>query len=208
MSKKVEKTANTDNRQPRQARSDSQATRDTVLISEMYLRHCSQWEIANKLGLDQSTVSRELKRLQTEWKERAAQNMNEAKTLELARIDALEREAMAAWEKSKGSHREQLTRSRGLLDGKDKKVKTVNAADMQIRQWESEGDPRYLAVALQCIERRCKILGVDAPRRRVDYQLSAQTPKPVLRRIAQGMPVDLALNEYALGINEDRYGTK
>jgi transposase len=201
------KKPNSDNRKPRQSRTPSQMERDNLLISSMYLKGISQSEIAEKTGIDQATVSRTLKALQSEWQTRAILNVDERKRMELERIDLVEREAWQAWEKSKGKKSEQFTRSKGRPSKLDPtKMEMQPQIDVQNKQWEADGDAKYLTIVMQCVERRCKILGIDAPIKTADYQLTAQTPKPILRRIAAGVPVDIAHIEYALGLNKDQYG--
>lgn len=199
--------ANGDNRKPRQSRTPSQVERDNLLVSNLYLKGISQSEIAERTGIDQATVSRTLKSLQSEWQSRSIMNIDERKRMELERIDLVEREAWVAWDKSKGKRTEQLTRSKGRPSKQDPtKMEMQPQIDVQNKQWESDGDPKYLSIVMQCVERRCKILGIDAPIKTADYQLSAQTPKPILRRIAAGVPVDIAHIEYSLGLNKEQYG--
>ncbi len=67
-------------------------------------------------------------------------NINEAKAKELARVDHLEREYWEAWERSVGEHR----------------TKTLKTEEIN-------GDPRYLSGIQWCINKRCELLGLDAP---------------------------------------------
>jgi hypothetical protein len=82
----------------------------------------------------------------------------------LARIDHLDASYWHAWERSVGKH----TVTTETLSGAE--------AEMEVseRSEELAGDPRFLAGIMSCIERRCKILDLDAPK-----QLSAQVAVPV-----------------------------
>jgi hypothetical protein len=108
-------------------------------VAALYLRGRTQTSIAEELGCDQATVSRDLASLRGEWKESALRDFDEAKALELARVDALESEAWSAWEAGK----------KPAAGGKGK----------------DQGGAEYLRVVAWCIARRCAIFGLDAPKR-------------------------------------------
>ncbi len=215
--------AKSDNRRPNQARSKSQVARDRKIIAELYLKGQSQAQMEKVIGVDQTTISADLKAIAEDWRKSGLMDMNEAKQRELLRLDMAEREAWAAWDASKGKKKESHTRAKGTPPKPDGKVKdkaeakagpdpvermTVTETERSIREWESEGNPKFLDAIIKCITKRCEILGVDAPIR-VDvpgFELTAQTPKPILRRVAAGMAINIAYAEYAAGINADKYG--
>ena len=120
--------------------------------SAMYLAQKTQAEIAAALGVSQTTVSKDLSLIRKRWQKSALVDMNEAKNRELARIDALEREYWLAWQASK---EKQVTTTA--------KKKTTGGEEAIMTAREQTGDPRYLAGVQWCIERRSKILGIDAP---------------------------------------------
>ena len=116
-------------------RSNGQLIRDRRRIADLYLRGWLQVDIAAEVGLSQSTVCQDLKALHKQWVASALVDIDIAKSKELAKIDVLERENWDAWQRS--------------CEGA--KTKT--------------GNPRFLQGIERCIERRCKILGLDAPRK-------------------------------------------
>ena len=123
-------------------------------MADLYLQGWLQSEIAEELGLSKATVCRDLQVLQREWLQSALVDFNEAKAQELAKVDRLEREYWAAWERScEDAERERIE---GNKDTPTKRVLTRE---------EQSGDPRFLAGVQWCIERRCKIIGIDAPQR-------------------------------------------
>lgn len=78
------------------------------IISELYKRGYSYREIRDEVmaRLDLSsyslrTVSKDVNRLLQEWRETRIENTDLALQLELERLDAIVKEAWAAWEKSK-----------------------------------------------------------------------------------------------------------
>lgn len=139
-------------RKPR--RSPAQLARDRRRIAGLYLEGRLQVDIAREVGLSQSTVSNDLKALQRIWLKSSLIDINEAKAREIAEIDNLEREYYKAWHRSREDA--ETLRQEGDKEGLDKVTKTSKG---------QAGDPRFLSGIQWCIERRCKILGVDAPER-------------------------------------------
>jgi len=133
-------------------RSASQLSRDRRAIAEYYLKGWLQSAIAAELGISQQTVSNDLRALQVQWEKSALRDFDTMRGEELAKIDNLEREYWAGWLRS-GKNEETLVKK--AKDGKGTEaIKTSKG---------QAGDPRFLAGIERCIERRCKLLGIDAP---------------------------------------------
>lgn len=124
------------------------------VVAEMYLRGVLQANIAIELGVNQSTISRDLKALQKEWLNSALVNIDEAKGKELAKIDNLEREYWDAWKRSQ-ENAETRTTTTG----------PAGTATEVFKEEGQTGDPRYLEGVYRCINKRCEILGLDASKR-------------------------------------------
>lgn len=162
-----------------QSRSPAEIARDRVLISELYLRHKRQDEIAAELKMSQSTVSRDLKALQALWLERSVMNIDAAKAQALASIDNLERVYWDAWISSKGQFktttRKQIMRAArakpvpadSQKEGDKPKEPAPDIASQEMTEHTETltGDPRFLDGVMDCIRRRCEILGIDAPKK-------------------------------------------
>ena len=116
-----------------------------------------QFELARRLGVDRSTVSRDLKVLNARWKEAAVRDLDAAKGQELDRLDRLEREYWEAWEKSKGPH--EVTTTEQSTGGDGERTRAA------IRTEEQHGDPRYLEGVRWCVSKRCELLGLNAPQK-------------------------------------------
>jgi hypothetical protein len=125
-------------------------------VAELFLRGVRrQGELARRVGVERSTVSRDLKALNARWKEAALRDLDAAKGQELERIDQLEREAWEAWDKSKQAH--ETTTTEQTTGGDRDHTKAA------IRKEDQTGDPRYLAAVQWCIDKRCEVLGLNAP---------------------------------------------
>jgi len=128
------------------------AKRDDRLekIGRLYLQGETQQAIAQELGVSQPTVSIDLKELRSRWRQSAIRDFDEAIAQELAKIDLVEREYWEQWERSK---QVRLTR-RNEKSGEAVKEITIEEAGL--------GNPRYLDGVMSCIDRRCRLLGLDS----------------------------------------------
>src|SRR5262249_55939864 len=124
-------------------------------VAELFLRGIKrQSELARRVGVDRSTVSRDLKALNARWKEAAVRDLDAAKGQELEHIDEMQREYWHAWEESKQG--QETTTTEQVTSGDGERTKAA------VRKEEQHGDPRYLAGVQWCVEQRCKLLGLNA----------------------------------------------
>jgi len=113
-------------------------------VAELFFKGITgQKEIAERLHVNQATVSRDLKILQEQWKCEAAENFSEAKANELKRLEHLEDISWQAFEES----------GRRKVVDKDGNEKII----------ENAGDSRFLNSIHKCIETRIKLLGLQSP---------------------------------------------
>ena len=137
-------------------RSKGQLIRDRRRISNLYLQGWLQVDIADELDISHSTVSRDLTHLYKEWQESSLVDIDESKSRELAKVDRLEREYWQAWEKScedAETIRQEGTKTETGIQP-EKIVKTAKG---------QAGDSRFLSGIQWCINKRCELLGLDAP---------------------------------------------
>lgn len=156
-----------EHRKPR--RSAAQLARDRRRIAGLYLEGKLQADIAEVVGISQSTVSNDLRAIQREWLESSLVDFNEAKAREIAKIDKLEREYWAAWRRS--CEDAEIETSKSAVAGDKKRAEATKTTKGQ------SGDPRFLSGVQWCIERRCKLLGIDAPQR---HELTGADGGPVV----------------------------
>lgn len=142
-------------------RSPSQIARDRRKISDLYLKGELQTDIARTLRISDATVSRDLRSLYKQWQKSTLVDIDKKKAEELAKIDRLEREYWAAWERScLDAETIRQEAKRNTTNDKLAPEKVIKTAIGQA------GDPRFLSGIQWCIERRCKILGIDAPEKK------------------------------------------
>lgn len=140
-------------RKPGQKRTKIQREYDRQEIAKLRLREYTQLEIATELNVSLSTVKRELVRLQADWQAEARADTKAVKAIELQRLDAVMREAWKGWDRSLRDSQTKTVEEGGAGGKRKAKITTTN----------SSGDPRYLNAMMTAIERRCRILGIDAP---------------------------------------------
>ena len=135
-------------------RTKEQRAADLKEMARLRLFGHSQTAIAEKLGVGQATVSRDLAEIVKGWKAEAVADMDEIKAKELAKLDALEVEAYEAWQGSKKESQKKVVEDRpGKSGGKFAKIETT----------QNDGDPRFLQALLAIQDRRAKIQGFDVP---------------------------------------------
>lgn len=155
-------------------------------IARFYLQGLTQDEIARRENSTQPTISKDLKAIRTAWREGAVRDFDAAREQELDKIDHLERVYWQAWDRSC----QDKTRSRT-------KRRTGGPAvqdEAGLEREQRDGNPAYLDGVQWCIERRCKLLGLDAPERHVLDAMMRQGPgrderdlsREELQRIARG----------------------
>lgn len=120
-------------------------------VATLYRRGWSQTCIAKEIGVSQGTISIDLSAIIKHWRESRLDDLDAQRSVELEKLNSIEAAAWLAWDESRGTHQRRTTgiNTRGEVD------ETVTE--------ELAGDARFLQVALSCIDRRCKLLGLDAP---------------------------------------------
>jgi hypothetical protein len=126
-------------------------------VAALYLAGMPQWEIAEKCQVADSQVSRDLTALRAAWRESAGTDIGAWIAKELAAIDNLERTYWLAWDRRCGQREITSTKRKG--EGQEA------ALEASLRKEGRDGNPEFLRGAMSCIERRCKLLGLDAPKK-------------------------------------------
>jgi hypothetical protein len=154
-------------------RSPAIKERDYQIITEYYLKGYSTRAIARKIisevaisdpesnySITHKTVSKDINVLLKQWRDERIHDITQLKVSELTKIDRLEQTYWDAWEKSIENHKRTSEKLRGEIKAKDNKPSFRETTEMNIREF---GEPRYLQGIERCIDKRCKLLGLDAP---------------------------------------------
>ncbi len=122
-------------------------------VADLYLKGLTQAAISTEVGVGQPTVCSDLKHIQAEWRDSMVRDFDLAREIELQKIDRVEREAWAAWERSQKPDQSAQTYD----DPNNRRTRRT------VRN--RNGDPRYLEIVLRCSRERRELLGLDAPQR-------------------------------------------
>lgn len=166
------------------------ARRDEV--ARRYLQGQTQAEIAAAFGLSQQQISLDLKAVRAAWLASAIRDFDQARAIELARIDEVERAAWDGWRRSMQDKEVSTQEGVGARDPQGRPIITKVTA----RKEGQAGSPAFLNTVLTCIERRCSILGLDAPKRFVIDWDNLEEEQIV--RLAKGEPPEKVLTPRAL----------
>lgn len=162
-------------------RSKEQIELDRVEVARLYLRGHSQPEIArlvtearieaveaelkrelhpieqNEHEFSLAMVKYDLGKIREAWRQSALIAFDARIAEELARIDNLEVEYWRAWERSTHNKEIEVGRIIGTSGGQPERTEAMTRSEGQA------GDPRFLQGVAWCIDRRCKLLGLDKP---------------------------------------------
>lgn len=169
-----------------QKRSPSQVAKHRRKIAEMYLQGRYQEEIAEALGIAQSTVSRDIKYLLAEWREDAKKDIEQRKAELEQKYIHIWREANAAWLKSLEAA--ETTIQEMIENGGDAGIAGgPGRLKASTRKEGQSGNPALLAQAQAALKAIREMFGVDAATKisNFNYDLSKATDEQ-LQRIAAG----------------------
>ena len=124
-------------------------------ITRLYLRGKTQAEIAKELEISRAMVAYDLGAIQNRWKRETVRDLDADKVQELEKLAELERTYWAAWDASLERMEATATERTEDHDGASTKA--------TVKREPRYGNPAYLQGVMRCIERRAKLLGLDAP---------------------------------------------
>ena len=153
-------------------RSKQQRIKDRETTSRMYRLGYTHQDIANVIGVSRVQVTLDIKAITKVWRESTQTDMQEARAKELAAIDALEATAWEDYERSKEDKLKHVeTNKRSTGEGDSFVQETVSREEVV-------GDPRFLAIVDKCIDKRCRIYGLEAPTKmEVKQEYGLKMPK-------------------------------
>jgi hypothetical protein len=166
---------------PGNKRTGPEREADLILEARMYLEGYSQREIADRIcdirhyNISAQQVSQDMKKVRNRWLDSQIKDFDQAKAHELSKIDNLEREYWEAWRGSLKIATEIYSeKEEGSMNADAKAVTGVNSppgkpvyskSKVKKKETQTFGEPRYLEGIRWCIDKRCKIFGLDAPSR-------------------------------------------
>lgn len=175
-------------------RTEAQRVADTAYCATLFRQGHTYRHIADmlnernaKMGLgytiEFAQVHRDLRQQQDEWLRDIADNIALYYTQELGKLDMLEQEAMAAWERSKGERRKTKIAG-GTISQETKKIQGGTVKERE--SMSMDGDPRYLKLVLDIMEKRDKLL-----ERAYNSVMTRPSEAPTALAVRKELPEDL-----------------
>lgn len=138
--------------------------RDLIEIERRLVRGETQIEIGRALEMSTSQVSYDVAKIESRWRSAVVADLNVWKAQELAKIDELERTFWKAWAESLKDKETTFTeRTSGQSTEDAEKAEKAEKVRASVRREGSSGNPAFLDGVLSCVDRRIKLLGLDAP---------------------------------------------
>lgn len=157
---------------PYKQRSVAQREMDLIVTARKYLMGSSISQISEDLtNMRPYYVSYEMVRFDIQlliqrWQESYLLDFSAAKAKELARIDQLEAAYWEGWERSKID--KEITETEKVQDSstsrKNVTVPTYTRSKAKKRTETTPGESQFLNGIQWCIDKRCQILGLNAPK--------------------------------------------
>lgn len=171
---------------PKHERTPAQKAEHQKQIAEMYIKKkMTQAQIAEALGIDQSTVSRDLKSITKRWEDQSTRQVAQAKAERLEELSMVKEAAWGAWDKSLQNAESLTTKSVLPKDPNGEEVRLGGDYLMAIETTKKvegqTGNPSFLKEIREAIALEAKILGFD------DESLRLLSPAALLLAKAMGL---------------------
>ncbi len=145
-------------------------------VSHRILLHHRHEDIAKDMGVSRQTITHDVAVIEKAYKQSSVANVGELKRRHIAKLDALEREALLAWERSKGT--------KETKSGKE----TPKGKEKSIRQEDRVGECSFLSEARKVLSDKADIVGIQSPKQVNLNDISKRPIDELLGRIATRLP--------------------
>lgn len=150
-------------------RTAAQREIDAAFCFNLYLQGQSMRKICKRFNeksiedgrnytISTMAVHKDIKMAIADYRSKNDELIEEQVHIELARLNRIEAEMWDAWESSKAMRRRTKIKG-GTIEGGQVSGGTLSERQME----EMFGNPQYLKLVLDCVDRRCRLLGIDKP---------------------------------------------
>jgi hypothetical protein len=140
-------------------------------VSRLSAQGLTNQQIADKLQIGTGTVDRDLKWVHGYYLQQSAEYRQRLVGEQLLKLEAYEQEAIDEWHRSKLAASEVSNETSTGAKGAGSKTRR--------RKKGRVGDSRLLKVALECIEQRRELMGLDLPEQTAD-DLERESSEPMV----------------------------
>jgi predicted transcriptional regulator len=121
--------------------------------------------IADELEVERSTVSKMLSRLSHKAKKELLDDVVAEKVSQITRLHYMIEELLKAWDRSKEANKIVTKKQAQGIPGEggkqDNKMIVIDASEISIKMSDTDGDPRYLDLAMKAMAEIRKVMGMD-----------------------------------------------
>lgn len=156
-------------------------------VGEYWIKGKSYRTIAELLGISPAQVGRDLSHARMLWQKSTMATLDALLSAELARIDQVEAEAWRGWARSQQTLKE-TTRERSITSAEDDEGGGITDK-RSVKKKQHYGDAMFLKIALDCVEKRLKILAAIKEETGESDDIVVQAVEVIVssREEAQGM---------------------
>ncbi len=142
-------------------RTRQEREQDYVTIARLYVQGQSQQQIADALGnkVSRRQIGKDLQVIRQRWVDSQVKDFGTIQAVQLAKLDLAEARAWDGFERSQQDSIKITTKS-GRGNGDDG---WPLPDEITTHREGQAGDPAFLKIILDCVEKRCKIFGLFAP---------------------------------------------
>lgn len=130
-------------------------------VAELYLKGKTYRDIGADVGVSAPTVGDYLRELERRWRVQADIDFSLQRAKELQKLEQLEKTYWDAWERSLQETNKTVLEASPKSDGK------MTATRQKVTRASTDGNSAFLEGVFKCIDRRIKLLGIDAAERYV-----------------------------------------
>lgn len=145
-----------------------------AIMAKLMVRGYTYRQMKEEIDLQQGgsislgTISKFARELIQEWRDSRAEDVKDIKEAELQALNEVIKEGWEAWERSKDTYtRKSAVRS--SKEGTDPRNPSAEGDQASVTQRQEEvvqfGDPRYLNIVNEALDKRRKLLGANEPER-------------------------------------------
>ena len=133
-------------------------------VIDLYLKGHTQREIASILNFSLGTVNSDIAAVRAEWRESRIEDYDDHRQIRAHQICRAMVAAWDAWEKSlKDAESIKVSVTKGRTDSEGNPSGDLTKSEKQSKG--QTGNSSYLDLYIRCVERLCKLYGLDAPTR-------------------------------------------
>jgi hypothetical protein len=193
-------------------------------VARHYCEGKSQAQIAEIMDLNVMTVNKDLARVREYWLALMMADFDQRKCQELAKIDYLEATAWRAWKRStRPAQTRHLSVEKGfrVVQKKDRNGQPLRGVApvskmMPVREIDDTtektqaGDPRFLEIVSDCIDKRLKLMGLLDDRTAnvyLDFSGLFQKKQQELEHRPSGDVIENIIASVGLPVQEETNGT-